>query len=145
MIAIDSSSGKDTQDQLQVYARELAEIGLTKASAIVSEYAEIALPDDHESRYPYDRVNTGDPYYTVESWQRGIRERKERQYGKRPGGAVRLQHAPQLIHLPSLAGGGLWRGCRNMSCPEMLETAGNASKATAEVACGCELRFDRLS
>src|SRR6185437_10440221 len=80
-----------------------------------------------------------------ESWQRGIRERKERQYGKRPGGAVRLQHAPQLIHLPSLAGGGLWRGCRNMSCPEMLETAGNASKATAEVACGCELRFDRLS
>ena len=32
-----------------------------------------------------------------------------------------------------------------MTCPEMLETGGNASKATAEVACGCELRFDWLS
>src|SRR6478672_1327952 len=30
---------------------------------------------------------------------------------------------------------GLWRGC--MTCPEMLDTAGNASKATAKVACGC--------
>jgi hypothetical protein len=49
----------------------------------------------------------------------------------------------KVDHLPSLASGGLWRGC--MTCPEMLETAGNASKATAEVACGCELRFDRLS
>ena len=46
-------------------------------------------------------------------------------------------------YLPSLASGGLWRG--RMTCPEMLETAGDASKATAEVACGCELYFDRLS
>jgi len=46
--------------------------------------------------------------------------------------------------LPPVAGiGGLWRG--RMTCPEMLETAGDASKATAEVACGCELYFDRLS
>jgi len=54
-----------------------------------------------------------------------------------------LQQRTTVDHLPSLASGGLWRGC--MTCPEMLETAGNASKATAEVACGCELRFDRLS
>src|SRR6476619_4662814 len=49
-------------------------------------------------------------------------------------------HRTTVDHLPSL--GGLWRGC--VTCPEMLETAGNASKATAEVACGCELCFDRL-
>jgi hypothetical protein len=38
--------------------------------------------------------------------------------------------------------GKLWRGCTTY--PEVLETARDASKATAEVACGCELRFDRL-
>ena len=42
-----------------------------------------------------------------------------------------------------LRGTNLWRGRPTFS--EVFETAGNASKATAEVACGCELRFDRLS
>ena len=37
----------------------------------------------------------------------------------------------------------LWRG--HTTYPEVLETARDASKATAEVACGCELCFDRLS
>ncbi len=36
----------------------------------------------------------------------------------------------------------LWRGCTTY--PEVLQTARDASKATAEVACGCELCFDRL-
>src|SRR2546430_10797769 len=36
----------------------------------------------------------------------------------------------------------LWRGCTTY--PEVLETARDASKATAEVACGRELCFDRL-
>src|SRR5262249_55330827 len=36
----------------------------------------------------------------------------------------------------------LWRG--RTTHPEVLATAGDASKATAGVACGCELCFDRL-
>src|SRR4029077_15337665 len=36
----------------------------------------------------------------------------------------------------------LWRGCTTW--PQVLETARDASKTTAEVACGCELCFDRL-
>jgi hypothetical protein len=36
----------------------------------------------------------------------------------------------------------LWRG--RATYPEVLETARDASKATPEVACRCELCFDRL-
>src|SRR6202040_2896056 len=37
----------------------------------------------------------------------------------------------------------LWRG--RTFCSEVSQTARDASKATAEVACSCELCFDRLS
>src|SRR6478672_4542552 len=37
----------------------------------------------------------------------------------------------------------LWRG--RTTFPEVFETARDASKATAEVVCGCELCIDRLS
>jgi hypothetical protein len=37
----------------------------------------------------------------------------------------------------------LWRG--RATCTEVFKTARDASKATAEVACGCQLDLDRLS
>jgi hypothetical protein len=61
----------------------------------------------------------------------------------RIGGDTRLQ---RWIHSSSPSWGWflkLW--CRRTTYPEVFETGRDASKATAEVACGRELSFDRLS
>ena len=62
-----------TKEHLLAIAEELAQVGLAKAAAIVTEHADLALPEDDLSRCPYmAEPYTSNPQnrHNIESWLR---------------------------------------------------------------------------